>query len=47
MWFLFGAWLILGIIQLCGAGNVSKVQYACVWIPFMIQLFTNAIERTG
>ena len=43
-WVLFALWAVLGLINLCGAGNVSKVQYACVWIPFMVRLLFDAIE---
>ena len=39
-------WLMLGISELV-IGNISRLNYFCVWIVLMIELVFHALKEDG
>lgn len=42
-WVLFGIWFVLGLINLCFPGNVTKLEYGLIWFTFVFHLLCDAI----
>ena len=40
-------WIIVGLVVLCGDGDISKLEYGCCWVCLMIHLNINALGGIG
>jgi hypothetical protein len=36
-------WVIVGLVILCGDGDIGKLEYGCCWVCLMINLIINAL----
>lgn len=42
-WVLFGLWVVIGIVNLCLPCEISKINYACVWLVLILKLLLEAL----